>query len=112
MGSTSGLKYAEQMAGESPSANWVRAAVANDQRALASVTAKNQRPGEAEEILRRAVLILDKLATAFPSGPGYREILADALTQHAGLLKQLGQPAAEEKAYRRALDLYGKLAID
>jgi hypothetical protein len=31
---------------------WAQAAVANDRRALASVTAKNQRPGEAEEIRR------------------------------------------------------------
>jgi serine/threonine protein kinase/Flp pilus assembly protein TadD len=105
------LKYAEQMAKENPSADWVQAAVANDQRLLARAIWIG-RPQEANEIQRRAVLIFDKLASDFPYVPNYRHQLAVTLHEHAGLLKHLGQAADAEKAYRRAIAVYEKLATD
>jgi eukaryotic-like serine/threonine-protein kinase len=106
-----GLIHAEQLAKENPSADWVQAHLAHAQRELASVIA-SQRPGDAEEIQRRAVLILDKLATDFPNGPGYRKALAVALIENAELLKKLGRATDAEKAYRRAIEVYEKLALD
>jgi eukaryotic-like serine/threonine-protein kinase len=41
------VKHAQQQAREYPAANWVQAALGNDQRALASVKSANQRPAEA-----------------------------------------------------------------
>jgi tetratricopeptide (TPR) repeat protein len=76
------------------------------------VIARQQRPEEAEELQRRAVLILDELASDFPNGPIYRKGLANALIEDAGLLKQLGQTTEAEKAYRRAIEVYEKLARD
>ena len=106
------LKYAEKMAVDNPSANWMQFALANDLRLVADVFAKDERPGEAEEIQRRAVLILDRLASDFPNGPVYRKNLADAEVELAGYLRQLGQTADAEKAYRRAIDVYERLAED
>jgi superkiller protein 3 len=105
------LKYAEQMAKENPSADWVQAALANDQRALA-LAIWIGRPQEADEIQRRAVLIFDKLASDFPNVPQYSNDLAVTLHEHAGLLKHLGQTVDAEKTYRRAVAVYEKLATD
>jgi serine/threonine protein kinase/tetratricopeptide (TPR) repeat protein len=106
------VKCAQQVAADSPSANWVQACLANDLRELAGMISRNMRPTEAEETLGRAILILDRLATDFPSGPGYRKTLADVLTEDAGLQKQLGRTADAERSFRRAIDLYEKLAKD
>ena len=46
------VKYAEQLAGGNPSANWVHARLANDKRSLAGAIAANHRPAEAEEVQR------------------------------------------------------------
>ena len=58
------------------------------------------------------MLILEKLATNFPGGPGYRRSLAEAQAEHAGYLRQLGRTAEAEKAHGRSIDLYEKLATD
>jgi tetratricopeptide (TPR) repeat protein len=105
------LKYANQLAAEQPSANWVQAALARDQRDLASSIMK-QRPSEAQELQAQAVVILDKLATDFPKGPNYRMDLAEALIEDARILTQLGKTDDAEKAYRRGIDVYEKLAAD
>ncbi|MEJ7640377.1 MAG: hypothetical protein WKF75_21020, partial [Singulisphaera sp.] len=61
------LEYAGRMAAEAPAANWVQNNLAGDLRLLASVLAADQRPAEAEEYQRRAIVIYEKLAIDFPA---------------------------------------------
>lgn len=106
------VRYGEQWAKEQPHFTWVLPWPANYRRLLAGAISANQRPEEAEELQRGAVLILDKIATDYPKGRNFRQGLADALVEHAGILKQLGRMPEAEKAYRRAINLYEKLAED
>ncbi|MCI0357784.1 MAG: tetratricopeptide repeat protein, partial [Planctomycetaceae bacterium] len=96
------LKHAEKMARESPSADWVQAALTVDLRGLASVVAADGRLEEAGELQRRAILILDKLATDFPYSL-YRDALAEIRIEHAGLLMRLGRTEEAEAVRLRVL---------
>ena len=79
---------------------------------LAQALAANQQLAEAEQHLRRAIPIFDRLARDYPKTLLYRQELAFAQMKHADQLKQLGQTPEAEKVYWRAVDLYEKLAAD
>jgi serine/threonine protein kinase len=106
--SRQGLKLAEEMATERPSA---QSNLGIHLRLLARSLA-TRRPQEAEEYLRRAVPIYEKLARDFPASPRHRHHLAMVHIEHAEVLKQLGRTAEAAKAYRRAVDVCEQLATD
>jgi serine/threonine protein kinase len=106
------VKYGEQWVREQPHIHWAQWFLAHNKRALAGAISANQRPQEAEAIQRSAVLSLDKLATDYPKSWGYRRSPAEALVEHAGILKQLGRMREAAQVYRRAINAYEKLAKD
>ncbi len=65
---------------------------------------------QAEQVVRRAVILLDQLAADFPAVPEYRRSQALSHTQLAALLAATSRPAETEAAFAQALTLAATLA--
>src|SRR5581483_9265921 len=64
------------------------------------------RLGEAEETLRGAAELLERLRADFPQNAAYRDDLANAYNELGEVLRHAGRPLADAEAcYRQALDL-------
>ncbi len=70
------------------------------------------RPGQESECVAKAIDVFGKLATANPGVAPYREELAGSLTKRAGQLAGQKNIREAEKVYRRALDVWDKLAAE
>jgi eukaryotic-like serine/threonine-protein kinase len=105
------LKPFEKALAQTHEASYRRRGLGHVLLGLAVALGANQ-PAEAEQHLCRAISIFDRLASEYPICPVYRRDLAFVQREHAGVLKQLGQVPEADKAYRRAVDLYEKLAPD
>jgi tetratricopeptide (TPR) repeat protein len=67
---------------------------------------------EAEEALREALQVFEKLAADFPTVPGYRKSLGASHFGLVILLHKTGRPKEVEDALRQALPIFEKLAAD
>jgi tetratricopeptide (TPR) repeat protein len=68
--------------------------------------------GEAEEYLRRAERLLEKLVADYPAVPSFREVKATNHRRLAELFVRTNRPADAEAAYRQELAICEELATD
>jgi tetratricopeptide (TPR) repeat protein len=107
-----GLAFCERFATEHPSDIWAQEELGLALYDLSNLVAARGQLEEAEAISGRAIKILDRVATDSPAGPYYRQNQAWGHQARAGILDRLNRGADAEQAYRRAMDLFAKLASD
>jgi serine/threonine protein kinase len=95
-----------------PERVWMKGDLATTLTDLARTLEATGRLQQAEQILSRALPMLDQFAADYPAGPHYRWGQSRAHLQQAELLKKLGRLDEAEQAYRRSLELSEKLADD
>jgi tetratricopeptide (TPR) repeat protein len=79
-------------------------------RSLVKLLMATGRPQEAEQELRRTLVLAEGLATDNPGSPGSQDDWADALYQWGERLKDTGRSGEAEESYRRALAIEEDLA--
>jgi serine/threonine protein kinase len=104
-----GIALAEKVAKTAPN-EWQ--SLGHTYRLLSSTVQSLNRPADAEQCVRRALPMFEKLAAAYPTRAKDRNYLADTQRMLGDILQAEKQYGAAEEAYRAGLAIYAKTVVD
>ena len=99
----------EKLVAEFPAVPHHRHGLAESHNNLGILLGDLAKRPEADEQLRKALVIEEKLATEYPANPWYRRLLAVSHFSLGDLLWHAGKPPQAEEQYRKALAIQEKL---